>query len=1132
MATTFEYATDLFDEQTIVRFQEHLKLLLELLVENPECKIADIQMLTSKEKAFLLRTPAIEKSAFSEFKGIHEAIIDFAKKKPTSIAAIYDEDRLTYEAAYKKALDLQPIILNYSKGENKIVGLAVDRSVDMVIGILAILNAGCAYMPIDLDYPKQRIDFMLQDAKVGLVLTQDEYKSDFELSGVSTISIDKDSAEAVSQKLMPREPKEDDLAYVIYTSGSTGNPKGVPITHKSIINSTAGRLNYYEESPSVFLLMSSIAFDSSKAGIFWTLCTGGTLLITEKRIEQDIEKLCNIVFQEKVTHTLMLPSLYRLLLEYGEVNKLGGLHSVIVAGESCPPALGSMHFDKLPKTRLYNEYGPTEATVWCTAHQLLKDHSYETVPIGKPVANASIFLLDKNFQLVPYGAIGDLYIGGVGLAGLYLNRPELTEKMYVNNPYSETGSDYLYKTGDKGRYNSDGELEFLGRSDQQIKIRGFRVELEEIERAILKNKMVAEAVVMLHQKSTNQDTGVQQDGVKFLVAYVIPADLSYDERLLRHELKQIIPEYMVPASFVELSQFPLLPNGKIDKKALKKMKSQVEEKKKVADDKPLDPIQKKLVTIWEEVLNHSPVTISDNFFELGGDSISSIQIIAKARKAGLQLKANQLFDSQTIEELSLFVKSESPKVIAMEILVGEVPLTPIQHWFFEIHKSAPHYWNQIVRISNIETVPVSVIESITKALVSFHDALRTAFVKVENNWKAKVLSLDEINSFHFYNVGNCKNLREQDEEIDEIMVSLQQECDLSSGNLFRALYFDCGEIQANKVFLLAHHLVTDMVSWNAIFDDFSKAIQQIQLGKEIEFKTKTASIRDWSKHLHELSNSEDIRKELDFWKAQNADCQVLPTDFEVSSEMFSEKSLKLLTSIIPKEETTLLLTSANNALNTKIEDLMLTALVTTFCEWGKVDGLCLGLERHGRNVDNEVIDVSNTVGWFTSFFPIRFQKTQSDDIGESIKLVKEHLRAIPNDGIGFGILKYLSDNDQLDFAFPKLVFNYLGVIGNSHSDSEIRYNFQARGNHDALSERTSTIDINVFVSDDKIHMNWSYSHDAYREETISKLIKAYMDNLKEITDYCVAKVESDYTPSDFPESGLDQDDLDELMKLL
>ncbi|WP_407557430.1 non-ribosomal peptide synthetase [Winogradskyella sp. 4-2091] len=499
LATTLEYATDLFDESTIERFSAHFNNLVKAVISNSDNSIAELPMLTSDEKMYFSKDNSSSNHIFKNFTGIHHIIEDIAKKNPDTIAVTFGSEKLSYKDLDKRATALAHSLLARKNVNDKIVGLSIKRSTDMIVGLLAILKSGCAYLPIDPDYPSQRIDFILKDADINCIITQQSLSPIFSEFKTDIITIETVEDINDTNKKLPLASNTD-LAYVIYTSGSTGNPKGVPITQKNIINSTAGRLAFYDNNPTAFLLMSSISFDSSKAGIFWTLCTGGNLVISEQRLEQDIDGIAKIIEANKISHTLMLPSLYHLILEHSNTAKLNSLTTVMVAGEACSVAVARKHFLTLPNTDLYNEYGPTEATVWCIAHKVSElDIEHNKIPIGKSVANANVHILNSNLKPVPFGVTGELYISGTSLAGYYINRPDLTEKAYRKNEKNIT----LYKTGDLVKYNTDGNIEFLGRADQQVKIRGYRVELNEIETVLNENKMVKKAVVVAETTNKN-----------------------------------------------------------------------------------------------------------------------------------------------------------------------------------------------------------------------------------------------------------------------------------------------------------------------------------------------------------------------------------------------------------------------------------------------------------------------------------------------------------------------------------------------------------------------------------------------------------------------------------------------------
>ncbi|MEM9363761.1 MAG: amino acid adenylation domain-containing protein [Bacteroidota bacterium] len=503
---SFEYATDLFEKRTIERIQEHLKILLEKIVDDPNQHISNLDTTTEWEKDFFFSDNSRQSGPYDGFNGIHDIIFKNSIEHGEAIAVSFGDEGITYHELKNKAEAIARRILKHTKGNKQIVGLCANRSVDMIVGLMAILKAGCAYMPIDPEYPKERIHFMLEDSETKVIVTQEVLKPVFKSYTEKIVVLNEEecqSAEEASNFDFPSVDRND-LAYVIYTSGSTGKPKGVPISHGNIIGSTQGRLEFYDENPSVFLLMSSIAFDSSKAGIFWTLCTGGKLLVSEKHLEQDIDKIGNIIEKQGISHTLMLPSLYGLLLEHVDVSQLRSLKTVIVAGEACLPSIARKHFETLSEANLYNEYGPTEGTVWCIAHKVQMEDVTSNIPIGKAVADSQVFLLDKNLKPVPYGASGEIYLGGPGLALKYLNNPSLTKEAYIESPFEENAM--LYRTGDLGKFDKHGNILFLGRADQQVKIRGYRIELDEIERTINESGLLKRGVVTV--ENSNLEVGL------------------------------------------------------------------------------------------------------------------------------------------------------------------------------------------------------------------------------------------------------------------------------------------------------------------------------------------------------------------------------------------------------------------------------------------------------------------------------------------------------------------------------------------------------------------------------------------------------------------------------------------------
>ncbi|MFD2726452.1 non-ribosomal peptide synthetase [Hyunsoonleella rubra] len=1109
IASTFEYATDLFEASTIQRFQDFLQHTLHFIVENLNGRIEDIPALSQTDEKVLHLNNSQKVHPFESYNAIHHIIEDIAKKHPKNTAVSFENQSISYDELNHKSTVLATELLKTNSDENTIVGLCTERSLDMIIGMLAILKAGRAYLPIDPDYPSQRIAFMLKDSKVKQVITQTPLLSLFEQFEGTSLFIDKiDLYKAVEIQTFPKM-NGDALAYVIYTSGSTGQPKGVPISHKNIINSTGGRLNFYDYNPEAFLLMSSISFDSSKAGIFWTLCTGGHLVLTKKRMEQDIDKIVKTIERHNVSHTLMLPSLYNVILENADTSKLKTLNSVVVAGEACSISLCENHFKTLPEANLYNEYGPTEASVWCIAHKITsEDLKKEQVPIGEPVANAQIHILDGDLKKVPFGVAGEIYIGGAGLSQGYINRVDLTNKVFIQNPFIP--EEKLYKTGDLGKYRNDGTIDFLGRADQQIKIRGFRVELDDIENTINNSGLVKQAEVIV-----KQETGKP----KRLVAFIVP-EAGYDENLLKQYLKNALPDYMIPHSFAEIDEIPLLPNGKVDKTKLGALNIVARENPENSTEAPKNNLEQQLLDIWKSIVGIETLGTNDNFFEVGGDSILSIQIIAMARKMGIAIAPNQLFEHQTISELAMFVSREDDKNLNKEDMVmGDIPLSPIQHWFFDTHKLAPEYWNQGFKFQNLpQNVDEERLQVITQKIIKTHDALRLSFYQKREQWQAKVLAPEAVKAFEIIDVSRPSNVN-IDIEIEKGLKLIQENIQLSEGGLFKCIFVKHIESSNNSIILLAHHLVIDFVSWQIIINAYSEAFENDNLKW---FENKTASIKTWSNHLKEQANSGSFLNELPYWKAQTKTSNIFPNLSENKLPVH-QKDVSSIDFNIEEGLTQNLMELANKAFNTKTDELLLTALVDTLARYCKTDSLTLALERHGREATDASMDLSNTVGWFTSFFPKRLDLDVNDDIGSKIMTIKEQMRRIPNGGMGYGILKFLTSHLKSS-DYPEIVFNFLGKQNTGETDIK----FISKNTIHPLSERYYVLEINALVKGGVLEMEWNYADQIIEKETITSLIANFDKNLKQIIAYCLDS-KTRYTPSDFPEIEATQEELDHLM---
>lgn len=653
----FEYNTDLFEQNTIVRLADHYLTLLQGIVNRPQARLSELRLLPEAEEQQILVNWNDTKADYPQVRCLHQLFEEQVGKTPNAVAAVFGDRSLSYAELNGRANQLAHFLRSKGVGADVLVGLCVERSLEMVIGLLGILKAGGAYVPLDPDYPHERLLYMMQDTQAPVLLTQQQLIEKLPTCAADIICLDRRWPEIsqyhANNPAVQANPL--DLAYIIYTSGSTGKPKGVMVSHRNAVHSTSARFSAYRDSVQAFLLLSSFAFDSSVAGIFWTLGQGGCLCLPSQDGAKDPSMLGTIVAGQQVSHLLALPSFYSLLLKQLPA-QLQSLKTVIVAGESCPTEVVKQHGEVLPEAQLYNEYGPTEATVWSSVYRAGPEDTDRPLSIGRPIDNVQIYLLDRMGSPVPVGVQGELYIGGEGLTRGYLNHPELTAEKFIPNPFSEAGS-RLYKTGDLARYRPDGNIEFLGRVDHQVKIRGFRIELGEIETRLLEHPDVTETAVLARE---------DKPGNKQLVAYVV-GNLA-DSFALREHLRTALPDYMLPTAFVFLESMPLSANGKIDRKSLLAVDADAPVKAQPA--LPVTPTERKLAELWAELLNIALPDSGDDFFDLGGHSLLAIELVFAVQQTfNTELLLVDIFEHPTLAEQALLIDGNETANPQREILI-------------------------------------------------------------------------------------------------------------------------------------------------------------------------------------------------------------------------------------------------------------------------------------------------------------------------------------------------------------------------------------------------------------------------------------------------------------------------------
>ncbi|WP_333873816.1 amino acid adenylation domain-containing protein [Methylobacter sp.] len=637
LAASFQYRSDLLSRAAVLRLAAHFQCLLHGILANPKGRLSELPLLSESERKQL----AAWNATSVDYSGntIHRVFETVAKQRPQAVALVFRERHLVYAELNALANRLAHRLRVQGAGPEKRVALCMPRCPELVVGILAILKAGAVYVPVDPAYPKERLAYLLQDAGCEWILTCTELLPNPGYQDMATICVDDVDAYARYSSDNPEIPLyADNAAYVIYTSGSTGKPKGVVVSHGNLMHSTWARNTYYKEPVGCYLLLSSFAFDSSVAGIFWTLSQGGCLCLPEDSQIKDPAALGALIEYRRVTHLLALPSLYELLLEHVPTVALKTLKSVVVAGEACTNPLTELHFKRLSDTALFNEYGPTEATVWSSVYAITQPQCEDAVPIGKPIVNMRIYVADDALQLLPVGVAGELLIGGDGISRGYLDQAGLTAERFIPDPFGATG-DRLYRTGDRVRYLADGNIEFLGRLDQQVKIRGYRIELGEIEACLLRHPSIKAAAVVVRE---------DVPGHKRLTAYLVAeSGNATDIGGLKEHIKHCLPEYMLPSAWLWLDAMPLNANGKLDRNALSALTNPIDNAQSYVA--PRDEAEEAVADIWREVLGIGQLGIHDDFFDLGGHSLAGVQVTVKVQELfNIEIPVKILFEAATV----------------------------------------------------------------------------------------------------------------------------------------------------------------------------------------------------------------------------------------------------------------------------------------------------------------------------------------------------------------------------------------------------------------------------------------------------------------------------------------------------
>lgn len=1124
----FEYDPELLTARDMGRYAASLKMILWGLIADPSLDVGRLEVVGPEERQWLLEEFNATVRNFPVSKSFHELFEEQVERSPDAVAVICGKEQLSYKNLNERANQLAYHLCRLGVGPEIRVGICIERSIEMVTGLLGILKAGGAYVALDPNYPQNRLSFILEDGKIPVLLSQQKFlgklpKSKALVIGVEDFPWHAGSREDRRNLLSRVDPLN--LAYVIYTSGSTGEPKGVMISHRGLVNYLSWCKDFYSVAGGPgSIVHSPLGFDLTITGLFAPLLVGKPIgLVPDAEETEELGE--SIRRADDVGLVKITPAHLEILgSSLPAEDARGRVRTFVIGGEALKWETLAFWRSNAPGTRLINEYGPTETVVGCCVYEVgVTDEISGTVPIGRPIANTQLYVLDEFLTPVPTAATGELFIGGEGLARGYENRPDLTAERFLPNPFGGRVGMRLYRTGDRVRHLPEGDLDFIGRIDRQVKLRGYRIELEEIETVLEQHPAVRQNVVAMRE---------DVPGSKRLAAYLILRDgITISTGELRDYLKNKLPDYMLPSAFVILANLPLTANGKVDRKAL----PAPEERHLGSAEtfiEPRNPIEATLAEIWSKVLRVQRVSVHDNFFELGGDSILSIQVVARARQAGLRLTSRELFQGQTVAKLAKIVEvADDHLTVGQRQVSGAVVLTPVQQWFFEQELLDAHYYNQAV-ILKVQQIEPEVVQQVMSQLVEQHDALRLRFEREEDSWKQSN-SIAESNRF-FSQIDLSKTgPLEQKTVLTAAAEQLQGSLNLQKGPLIRAVWFDLGAGEPARLLIIVHHLAVDGVSWRILLDDLQRGCANLQRGEAVSPGRKGSSFREWAARLQAHAQSEEVHQELEYWRA------VLSHEFRPiavdkiggTNTISSERSVRRT---LNEDETRRLLQEVAEKHRTQINDVLLTALVCAFGSIFKEYALLVNLEGHGREELFSDLDVTRTVGWFTAIFPVELAIKPGLEVGEALTCVREQMRTIPRRGIGYGLLRYLSldGREKLgELPQPEISFNYLGRFDQVLEGGGI---FSAAGeevgpNRSNRGARMYLLDINCAVMGGQLGISWGYSESVHERGTIERLAEEFLKYLQAIIDYCQNAEAEGYKPSDFDKIRIDQKELDRLL---
>ncbi|MGX6508347.1 amino acid adenylation domain-containing protein [Rhodococcus sp. SJ-2] len=1158
MAVALNYATDLFDESTMSTFGDRLGRMLSAVAADPDVVIGDVPLLSDEQRAMLLdawNEPGTRASDHT----LVQRFVDQATLTPDAIAVTFGDRHLTYRELAARVNRLARVLIDQGVGPDSLVAVAMTRSDDLVVALLAVQQAGGGYLPIDLTYPAERLEFMLADASPVVVLVSGAH-DELPSTGIPVIDLDETdlsthSDAPVSDEERTAPLRSDNLAYVIYTSGSTGRPKGVQVPHRTVLElfeNTRGAFEF--DGDDVWTLFHSYAFDFSVWELWGPLLHGGRLVVVDHFTSRSPDDFRSLLMREQVTVLNQTPSAFYQLAEADRVAQAQGtgrlaLRYVVFGGEALDlrrlTDWYGRHADDAP--RLVNMYGITETTVHVSRLELSSADSESTASlVGRAIPGLGVYVLDPRLQPVPVGVPGEMYVRGDQLTRGYLGRGALTSGRFVADPFGSSGT-RMYRTGDIARWSASGQLEYVGRSDSQVQLRGFRVELGEIEAALTSVDGVAHAVAVVR---TDSHTGDK------LVGYVVPrAGAGVVPVEVLEEVGQFLTGYMVPDAIVILDALPLTPNGKLDKKALPAPVF-VGDKKFRA---PSTPAEVTIAEVFADVLGIDEVGVDDSFFALGGDSIVSIQLVSRAKALGIVFTPREVFEQRTVAGLAEVARIGTDAVPSLPELdgggVGEIPLTPILRYMVERGGSFDRY-TQTIALELPENIARRDVVATIAAVVDRHDILRASLRC--NDAREWVLSTTAPGTVDVDSLVSRVEVSADADDAQwrsiaaEELDTAEGRLDPSQGIVLQFVWLDPapGAGRNGRLIVVGHHLVVDGVSWRILVPDFVTAWAQIDHGQPVVLQSVGTSFRTWADAL--VRSADNHAAELPLWTSilTGPDPLLGARAFDPTVDLAS--TVEKVQVRVAAEVTDTLLTTLPELYHGSVNDVLLTGLALALAGWRRDRGTdelsaLIALEGHGREEDLVLgADLSRTVGWFTAMFPVRLDLLGIDlddavdggpAAGAALKLVKEQLRAVPHKGLGYGLLRYCNNDTGGQLAqlpSAQVSFNYLGRLdaGEVSQDQAAELGWlpvgdlgDLSGSNDSDAPALTSVDINAVVIGGELGANLGFPSGLLGRDDVEELGQWWVRALEALATHAARPDAGGRTPTDLPLVDVTQRDI-------